>query len=156
MTSHKNLLGLAVVLACLPGTFLLVPTGMMKIAHGNVLGARNKSFLLLFIPIFLLVFIPAALKSKLQRETSLKRRMRAEALHLVLGAALGYVASLLAFVIVVFVFRGSSNALADRTDPLYLASALLFNNRGWLFGAISFAAFDLMRRVVGKKGDRRN
>jgi hypothetical protein len=150
MLSRRALASAVPLLACVPSIVLAIVTGMMKISHGDVWGRHNRSFLLLFIVVFALIFVPVTMRSKAEHGASIKRLLRRETIHLALGAALGYLASLLAYAGVIILARisGASQAPGDRSDALNTAAVLLLNNYGWLFGSISFVIFDLLRALL--------
>jgi hypothetical protein len=141
----KRQLGGMALLSCVPAIVLSILTGMMKISHGDTWGRHNRSFLILFIIVFVLFFVPVTVKFKAEREASIKQLLRRETTRLLLGAALGYIACIVAYVgLIVFAWpSGASQPLGGLSGSLGTAAALLLNTYGWLFGALSFAMFDL-------------
>jgi hypothetical protein len=132
-------------------------TGMMKITHGEIWGRHNRSFLVLFITVFVLLFVPLAMRLKAARGISVRARLQMAILHLTLGAALGYLASILAFAGVTLLGRlsGFSQPVEGHFDVLNVAAVLFLNNYGWLFGVISFAVFDVVTSIFGIRANPR-
>lgn len=131
---------------------VIVPTTgkYFRIVHGPVEGPNNRTFLLVFFVVFWVLFYSVAvLRSKKPKaQSTLRDLIRSTILDGLLGAIVGYVASLSAYVTLVLPSNRLGSALADRSDVIDLFLALLMGNYCWLLGGMCFIMYRIIRDVI--------
>jgi len=136
--------------SCLPAAALAIALGMLRVAHGDRFGKHKTEFLACFGVVFLLLFVPVAIRSTLPVARYGRTITRELTLHVPIGAITGYVASLIAYAAMTLFDGAQLNELFRLPEIEYVALALLTNNYGWLVGAICFATFDIIIEVCDK------
>lgn len=136
-------LGTVVVCAVISQT-----VGFLKITHGSYGGGHNRTFFFLFLGTFTCLYIPVSLVCRFRSRLGSALSV---ALHLLIGAAVGYVASLLAYFLLVLVEHHSETQSFDLATAGYFAVAFVLQVKGWVFGLLCFLILDVATGLISDR-----
>lgn len=139
------------LVACAPSLLLVTATPIrryVRIAHGPIDGAYNNWFLWAFVFWFVIAFVVLAALQPLRINDN--RTVKRALIGILIGALLGYVASVLAAgsVLMLHPRLNSSEGSNALTVLPYAAIVLLIDRWAWLVGVGCVATYQALERML--------